>query len=83
MLLLLAALAAVVLVIGSPPSDAADPARPAPVAVVQPGDTLWSIAERYLPDLDPIAAIEEIRQLNGLHTYTVYAGERLRLPARR
>ncbi|HEX6499581.1 MAG TPA: LysM peptidoglycan-binding domain-containing protein [Micromonosporaceae bacterium] len=83
LLLLLCALAAVVLALGSPPSDAAGPAGPAPTAVVQPGDTLWSIAEQYVPDLDPITAIEEIRELNDMPSYTVYAGQRLRLPARR
>ena len=49
--------------------------------VVQPGDTLWSIAaQRY--DGDPRAAIHAIREANDLHAAeTVWPGEELRLPA--
>jgi hypothetical protein len=35
------------------------------VYVVQPGDTLWSIAERLAPDGDPRPIVEELRDLNG------------------
>ncbi len=61
-------------------TDAAEPAGERPVAVVQPGDTLWSVVDRVAPDADPIVTIEEIRRLNGLTGYTVYAGQRLTLP---
>jgi LysM domain len=63
--------------------EAAAPAGPAPTVVVQPGDTLWSIAARYAPGPDPFGTIEQIRQLNGLDGYTVHAGETLVLPPRR
>jgi Tfp pilus assembly protein FimV len=78
--LLLAAAVAVVL---APASRADAPPATAPTAVVQPGDTLWSVAERHLPSRDPFAMIEEIRRLNGLDGYTVHAGQRLTLPRRR
>jgi hypothetical protein len=68
--------------IAAPASRAADPAGRAPTAVVLPGDTLWSVAERYLPSGDPFGTIEEIRRLNGLRDYTVYAGQHLTLPNR-
>lgn len=62
--------------------EAAAPAGPAPTVVVQPGDTLWSIAARYAPGPDPFRTIEQIRQLNGLYGYTVQPGETLMLPVR-
>jgi LysM repeat protein len=64
-------------------SRAADPGRAAPTAEVRPGDSLWSIAERYVPGRDPVAAVEEIRRLNDLTGYTVHAGQRIVLPAHR
>ncbi len=63
--------------------EAAGPAGPAPTVVVQPGDTLWSIAARNAPGPDPFGTIERIRQLNNLDGYTVHAGQRLILPPRR
>ena len=63
--------------------EAAAPAGPATTVVVRPGDTLWSIAARYAPSGDAFATIEEIRRLNGLEGYTVFAGETLVLPHHR
>jgi LysM repeat protein len=67
----------------APASRADDPPGATPTAVVQPGDTLWSVAERHLPSRDPFGMIEEIRRLNDLEDYTVHAGQRLTLPRRR
>jgi hypothetical protein len=64
----------------SPASQAADPAAPPQLAVVQPGDTLWSVAARYRPSTVPFAVIDEIRRLNHLDGYIVYAGQELILP---
>lgn len=50
------------------------------VAVVRPGDTLWSLTERHRPGGDPFDTIEQIRRINRLPDYTVHAGQRLRLP---
>jgi LysM repeat protein len=72
-----------VFVLASSPGQAAGPAGESPVAVVQPGDTLWSIAERYSPGTDRFETIDEIRRLNGIEDYTVHAGQRLVLPRRR
>jgi hypothetical protein len=76
-------LAALGVAVAAPASEAADPRGRAPVAVVQPGDTLWSVAERHLPGDDPFATIEQIRRLNQLPDYTIHAGQRLELPRRR
>jgi hypothetical protein len=35
-------------------------------AVVQPGQTLWSIAAAALPELDPREAVQQISDLNGI-----------------
>ncbi len=63
-------------------SRASNPAvGPEPSVVVQPHDTLWSIASRTSPGRSPRAVIAEIRRLNGITDYTVHPGERLILPA--
>jgi len=84
----------VVLVIGvlaPPASRAADPAAPGAgggsgsgpaVAVVRPGDTLWSVTARHVPSYDAYGMIEEIRRLNHLPDYTVHPGQELILPER-
>ncbi|HZN18846.1 MAG TPA: LysM peptidoglycan-binding domain-containing protein [Micromonosporaceae bacterium] len=79
---LLLALAGLVVVLAATASEAANPAGAAPVAVVLPGDTLWSVAQQHVPGSDPFGAIEEIRRLNGLRDYTVHPGQRLVLPRR-
>ncbi len=62
-------------------SRADDPHRGAPpTVVVQPHDTLWSIAARTAPDRDPYAAIAEIRRLNDLEGYVVHPGQTLTVP---
>jgi len=64
-------------------SDAAAPPAQGRTVVVRPGESLWTIVERYQRGRDPFAAIEEIRRLNRLADYTVYPGEELTLPAAR
>jgi nucleoid-associated protein YgaU len=49
--------------------------------VVQPGDTLWTIAETVAPDTDPRDMIARIVQLNDLPDSSVQAGQTLRIPA--
>jgi LysM domain-containing protein len=59
--------------------------RPEPVGqrsiVVQPGQTLWSIAKDVAPDRDIREVIYEIRQINGLDSAMVRSGQTLVLPA--
>lgn len=47
---------------------------------VGPGDTLWSIATSSVPDRDPRAVIEDIRQMNDLPSDTLPIGVVLRVP---
>jgi nucleoid-associated protein YgaU len=59
------------------------PAGPAPTVVVQPHDTLWSIATRTHTRRDPYATVAEIQKLNGLHDFVVQPGQTLILPRER
>ncbi len=52
--------------------------RPRPY-VVQPGDTLWAIAERKYAG-DPRQAVWHIERRNGLSGPTIHAGQTLLLP---
>jgi LysM repeat protein len=47
---------------------------------VHEGDSLWSIAQRVAPHVDPRDAIVEIADLNGLSSSVVQAGEQLAIP---
>jgi LysM repeat protein len=48
--------------------------------VVQPGDTLWSVAQRADPGTDPRAVIDRIKELNGLQGDSVGVGVVLQVP---
>jgi LysM domain len=50
--------------------------------VVQPGQTVWSIAADRYPDDDTRARVGEIVQLNQLGGQPIYAGEHLSVPAK-
>jgi len=63
-------------------SRAESPAGPSRTTVVQPHDTLWQIASRTSPDLEPYAAVAEIRRLNGLSGSVVHPGQTLVIPPR-
>jgi LysM domain-containing protein len=65
--------------LGSEAPVASRASAPASV-VVQPGETLWELAERYAPpDSDPRNYVAELVELNG-GSELVYAGTRLDLP---
>ncbi|HSS61283.1 MAG TPA: LysM peptidoglycan-binding domain-containing protein [Candidatus Limnocylindrales bacterium] len=55
------------------------PARYSTV-VVQPGDTLWSIAAQRYPGDDVRDRVVDIEQANGLEGPQIEAGRTLRLP---
>lgn len=48
---------------------------------VQPGDTLWDIAQLSAPRHDVRDAVAEIRRANHLNDATVHPGEQLIIPA--
>jgi LysM repeat protein len=75
-ILVLVLLAALVWAVVARASTAAGPER---TYVVQPGDTLWSIAsERY--GGDPRSGIWKIERRNGLRGRPLVAGRRIVLP---
>jgi Tfp pilus assembly protein FimV len=63
---------------GSEPGQAATAVR----VTVRPGDTLWAIALREAPGVDPRATVAAILDLNALESSAVEAGSVLLLPAR-
>ena len=48
--------------------------------VVQPGESLWTIATQADPAGDPRAVMQEIIDINALHGTSVQPGQRLWLP---
>ncbi len=74
--------AALVATAGTAPTDASAPAAvgaPASATyVVQPGDTLWSIAAKVDPAADRREVVDHLVELNG--SAALQPGQRLRLP---
>jgi nucleoid-associated protein YgaU len=63
--------------------SAPQPAATAPVphaVTVAPGDTLWSIATRVAPDVDPRAEVAALQERNGLTDVNLVPGQVLRVP---
>jgi LysM repeat protein len=54
--------------------------RPATTVVVQPGDTLWSIAVERYPADDVRVRVQDIEQANGLQGPEIEVGQTLKLP---
>ena len=48
--------------------------------VVQPGDTLWSIASEHYPGDDVRTRVDDIEQANGLPGPAIEVGRTLKLP---
>ena len=78
---LVVVLSVTMLFAGGPGSVAPAGGRGTPRAVVvQPGQTLWSLAERYAgPGIDPRAYVDAILAVNGLDA-PPQAGMRIKLP---
>ena len=77
--ILMASLASAILLASASRAD--EPVTgPAASVVVQPDDTLWSIAARTAPGRDPYAAIADLRRVNDLEGYVVHPGQTLELP---
>jgi hypothetical protein len=62
-------------------SAATVPASAPAVVVVQPGDTLWSIAHRVAPDRDARLVVADLRRLNALASADLEVGQRLTIRA--
>ena len=55
-------------------------AGPRAMHVVLPGETLWSLADRYAGREDPRNYIYDLEKLNSLGPGPIYPGEHLTLP---
>ena len=78
------ALLLTVLAIGAPAAARVVHADQGPATatyVVQPGDTLWSIAGRVAPDEDPRAVVDAIGAANDLPGSGLVPGQALQVPA--
>jgi LysM repeat protein len=62
---------------GSDPGAATPTAR----AVVGPGETLWQVARRMAPGIDPRVTVERIAALNGLAGAVIQPGQVLVVPS--
>ena len=74
--------ALVVLMVGLSLARIAHGGSPAPdtTVVVQPGDTLWSIAASHYPADDVRVRVDDIEQANRLRSPVIEVGQTLRLP---
>ena len=74
--------AALVLMVGLGLALIAHGGSPAPdtTVVVQPGDTLWSIAASHYPADDVRVRVDDIEQANRLQSPVIEVGQTLRLP---
>lgn len=57
--------------------DSPIPADAPATVVVEPGDSLWSIARSVAPDADARAVVQELLERNRLDSSQVRIGERL------
>lgn len=70
--------------ISSSQASSAQPVRTTSIVIVQPGQTMWGLAQQIAPNDDPRDTIARIVDLNGLgdvDAVTVYPGQRLVVPA--
>ena len=69
-------------VLSNQPATATD--SPASVSVayatVASGESLWAIAQRVAPNVDPRDWIDQVMDLNGMNDTNVVAGQRLVVP---
>jgi LysM repeat protein len=79
---LLVAAAVALIALLAPPTQASPPGGAARTVVVHPGDTLWSIAQRALPNESINESMLRIERLNHMSDATVYVGQQLTLPGR-
>lgn len=75
--------AAALMIVGSVQADAGTSAAEGAataIVVVQPGESLWGIAQQIAPGSDPRELVTTIRDLNGLSDAPVVPGQSLVVP---
>ena len=68
---------------GSQAATAVDNGPALRQTTVQPGETLWAVAQRIAPKNDPREVVDQIRRINHLPTSGLQAGQQLLLPVAR
>lgn len=63
-------------------STQASPQAQVEVVTVAPGETLWAVATRIAPGVDPRAVVDQIREINDLSSAELQVGQQLLLPAK-
>ncbi len=63
-----------------PDFEYTEPANTIVTYVVQPGDSLWSIAQRFRPEESPHLVIPEILSVSGLLEPRLLAYQQIRIP---
>ena len=63
-------------------SSLAEQGRATGVVVVQPGESLWQIAQAVAPGADPRETVTRIRELNGLSDAPIVPGQSIVVPTR-
>ncbi|MCW2746674.1 MAG: yneA [Mycobacterium sp.] len=58
-------------------AGAAESGRPPLTVQVQAGDTLWTLATRVAPGVDPTTVVRRLRTANHLHTDQIEPGQHL------
>jgi nucleoid-associated protein YgaU len=66
--------------LGSVGSGTADASQSFRRYVVRPGDTLWSIARRFSPELDPRQVVDALQQANGVDPGRLVPGREIVIP---
>jgi hypothetical protein len=61
-------------------TSAAEQGQATGIVVVQPGETLWQIAQGIAPDVDPRQTVTAIRGLNALDDGPVVPGQSIVVP---
>jgi Tfp pilus assembly protein FimV len=83
LLVLSALILLAVISVGRAGSQAATATETGPAlqqTTVQPGETLWAVAQRIAPDNDPRQVVAQIRRINHLPSSSLRAGQQLLLP---
>lgn len=80
LVVLVSSLALLAVRVGEADAGLDGPAPAAPVYVVKPGDTLWTIAQRLAPDSDPRELVGQLSDAAG--GADLVPGQRIELPRR-
>ncbi len=62
-------------------ASAGEPRTTFETVTIQPGETLWQLAEETAPNADPRDFVQDVVSLNALDSSALQAGEQIAIPA--